>query len=279
MDAAERTQRRAPGPSDGVRAPSAFLLAAEQRASGARRVLGRIAAAADDRPRRPAPGARPAGLHRRRPIDDAVAMVPPQSGVVGARLAPRPELRADASSRHRHAGAARRAARVARAHRLDRRVEPRWHLCPRARAAQPRCRAPGDHAREPVSHGRRRPQLGVGRVRLTRAGTPRRAAANRQKEEERERVPVPTTAIYWASTASCAGTPCIDQVGPEHENVEIRAVSGLSHTRRCSQDRRPAPQLEGRWRPFKPARAAPVIRALRAGARAPPRRAWRGLRP
>ena len=95
-------------------------------------------------------------------------------------------------------------------------------------------------------------------------------------------MPVPTTAIYSRTDGIVRWHTCIDEVGPEHENVEVRGShSGLGHNPTVLAvigDRLAQPKVGGgRSSPRRGRR--PVTRALRAGARAPPRRAWRGLRP
>ena len=80
------------------------------------------------------------------------------------------------------------------------------------------------------------------------------------KEEDREPVPVPTTAIYSRTDGIVRWHTCIDTVSPRHENVEVRGShSGLGHNPTVLAviaDRLAQP--EGRWRPFKPAPWAAV---------------------
>jgi pimeloyl-ACP methyl ester carboxylesterase len=80
------------------------------------------------------------------------------------------------------------------------------------------------------------------------------------KEEDREPVPVPTTAIYSRTDGIVRWHTCIDAVSPRHENVEVRGShSGLGHNPTVLAviaDRLAQP--EGRWRPFKPAPWAAV---------------------
>ncbi|HTN81407.1 MAG TPA: alpha/beta hydrolase [Acidimicrobiales bacterium] len=75
-----------------------------------------------------------------------------------------------------------------------------------------------------------------------------------QHEEERDAISVPTTAIYSRTDGIVRWHTCIDRVSPRHENVEVHGShSGLGHNPTVLAviaDRLAQP--EGRWRPFKP---------------------------
>lgn len=76
----------------------------------------------------------------------------------------------------------------------------------------------------------------------------------RVREQERERLTVPATAIYTRTDGMVAWQMCIDEVGPTSENIEIygshigivlnpAAIYAILDRLR---------QPEGRWRPFQP---------------------------
>ena len=80
------------------------------------------------------------------------------------------------------------------------------------------------------------------------------------KEEERERVPVPTTAIYSRTDGIVRWHTCIDTVAPEHENVEVRGShSGLGAQPDCARGHRRPARAAGR------SMAAVQARALGGG--------------
>jgi len=84
-------------------------------------------------------------------------------------------------------------------------------------------------------------------------------------ERLREPLPVPTTAIFSRTDGICAWQSCVEEPGPQRENVEVRTSHcGMGHhaaTLLVIADRLAQPK--GAWRPFVPRglHALPLLRA------------------
>jgi pimeloyl-ACP methyl ester carboxylesterase len=120
-------------------------------------------------------------------------------------------------------------------------------------------RAYPDEVRQVVtlaSPFRLRESDGSGAQQLYRRLAPRRDPFDGRREREHERgpIPVPTTSIYTRTDGVVRWHACIDEVGAEHENVEVRGThAGLGLNASALlvvADRLSQP--EGRWRPFRP---------------------------
>ena len=275
MDAAERSHEGVSGPSDQrTRTLSVAARRRTARRARARCVLGaaspllRMAGRGDRHP-----GAGAPRVHRRRSVHDAVAMVPAESRMVGAWLASRPELRADTPHRHRHSGTARRASRAPRPQGVD--------SSDGASAASTPASSRGESpmlVRQVITLGS--PFRMVDGDRSWASGMyetlspTHRAELLRiaEQEEDRDRLAVPSTAIYSRTDGIVRWHTCIDEQSDRFTRTSksAAATAGWATTRRCS---RSSPigwhNRKASGGPSGPTRGRrSVTRGPRAGARA-----------
>ena len=204
------------------------------------------------------PGARPARLHRRRPLHGAAALVPAGPGLLDPRLAARQQLRADADASLQ--GLDERLDEIYERH--ERKVTViGWSLggiyARMLARRRPDAGPPGDHARQPVPHGGGRPLERRPALEVARAPLPAGRLDEPLPADEDQQAPAGRAVdrhLLAAPTASCSGTRASSGPATMRENIEVRGShSGLGWNPAvlvAIADRLAQP--EGTWRPFRP---------------------------